>query len=152
MVRRFLDCDSTTRWIASRLATTPVQYPNPALPRTPRTVSEATRQRKLAGELRLAGPRWFRYGALKGACSVWHETAMGFECGVAAVGGVKARFGRTDLVAGPGLEECGGDVCGAGICWREPGMVPQRGDRLVRGSRGAAAVNPPTGCLLFGHE
>jgi hypothetical protein len=26
------------------------------------------------------GPRWFRYGALKEAFSVWHERAMCFEC------------------------------------------------------------------------
>ena len=77
---------------------------------------------------------------------------MRFECGVAAVGGIKARFGRTDRVAGPGLEECGGSVCGAGACWREPGMASQRGNLLVRGSQGAAAVNPPTGRLLVGHE
>ena len=25
------------------------------------------------------GPRWFRYGALKEAFSVWHESAMCFE-------------------------------------------------------------------------
>ena len=36
-------------------------------------------------------PRWFRYGVMKEACSVWYDAAMGFESmavGVDQLGGM----------------------------------------------------------------
>ncbi len=44
-------------------------------------------------------PRCFRYGAMKEAFPVWHETAMRFESYVAAAGDGKALPGWTDRVA-----------------------------------------------------
>jgi hypothetical protein len=51
---------------------------------------------KAPGRATLVGPRWFRYGALKGALLVWRERGMGFECDVAAGRGVEAWLRRTD--------------------------------------------------------
>ena len=55
--------------------------PPGSLPILPRTVSEAPRPHE---QIRMEykpcpWPRWFRYGAMKEACRVWHETAMGIE-------------------------------------------------------------------------
>ena len=53
--------------------------------------------KRSAGARRRAWLRWFRYGAMKEASPVWHETAMRFDSIVTVPGIVGRDIGRLNV-------------------------------------------------------